>query len=295
MKKYFLAFFIFFLFFESFSQDKPMTTDSLKAKYEFTLKDGSKLIGEIIDRDNESYKVKTTNFGIIKINNDQVVSFQLLDANVIRNHSNYLYDNQFGHKYFILPSAIPVERNKLYYNNQFLSFSNFTYGISNRVSAGLSFFTFVPTSFISPSIKVTVNPKGSTKFALRGQYLFINGNNKNNLGLIQAIVTRGTSQNNVTLAIGKFISDRRINEISLLTLGFAKKISSKLSFISENNFILGTNTVTASGLGFGLLSGGLRFDRKMHAFDLGLYIPTSSIDKDLFLIPYVGFNLKLNK
>ena len=293
MRKYFFASTILLLSIQSFSQDKPITSDSTKSKYEFTLKDGTKLVGEIIDRDNESYKLKTTNFGIIKINNDQVINLQLLDAKAPKNNSNYLFDNQFGHKYFIMPSAIPVEKNKWHYNNQFLYFSSFSYGISKRVSAGLTFFTFVPTTFISPSIKLTINPDGKTKFALRGQYLFINGDTRNNLGLFQAIVTSGNSQNNVSLAVGKFVSDRGSNDVSLITFGFVKKVSSKLSVISENNVIIGTNTAASNA--FGLLSGGFRFDRRMHAFDLGLYIPTSVLDTQLFLIPYVGFNLKLNK
>ncbi len=223
MKRHFFAFAIILLAIQSFSQDKTVTADSIKSKYEFTLKDGTKLVGEIIDRDNESYKVKTTNFGIVKINNDQVINLQLLNAKAPKSISNYLFDNQFGHKYFIMPSAIPVEKDKWHYNNQFLYFSSFSYGISKRISAGLTFATFVPTIFVSPSIKLTINPDGKTKFALRGQYLFINGNARNNLGFFQAIITSGSSQNNVTLAVGKFVSDRGSNDVSLVTFGFVKK------------------------------------------------------------------------
>jgi hypothetical protein len=293
MKRLPLILVFLFLFFKSFSQDKPIIADSAAVKYEFTLKDGTKLIGEIVNRTNEAYQVKTSNFGTIKINNDQVVSLILLSEKPARSGPTYTFDNQFGHKYFIAPSAIAAERNKWYYTNQFLYFSNFTFGISKRLSAGLTFFTFVPTFFVSPSIKLTINPEAKTKFALRGQYVFVNGDTRNNLGFFQAIVTRGTSQNNFTLAVGKFVSDRGVNDISLITVGIAKKISSNLSFISDNNFIIGTNTASTNG--FGLLSGGLRFDRRMHAFDLGLYLPTATLDTQASLIPYIGFNLRLNK
>jgi hypothetical protein len=293
MKRLHLIFLFSLVSFNSFSQDKPIMADSSVVRHEFTLKDGTKLIGEIVNITNEVYQVKTSNFGTIKINNDQVVSLILLSEKPARSDPTYTFDNQFGHKYFIAPTAIPAERNKWYYTNQFLYFSNFTFGISKRLSAGLTFFTFVPTFFVSPSIKLTINPDAKTKFALRGQYVFVNGNNRNNLSFFQAIFTRGTSQNNFTLAIGKFVSDRGLNDVSLITVGVAKKISSTLSFISDNNFIIGTNTASTNG--FGLLSGGLRFDRRMHSFDLGLYLPTSTLDTQVSLIPYIGFNLKLNK
>lgn len=278
----------------SYGQDLERSKeDSVIAMYEFTLKDGSRIVGKIQDQNKDSYTIETTNFGTIRIASNQVVSIVLITDKYSKTRTTGGFDNQFGHKYFIMPSAIPIEKNKWHFNNQFLYFSGFSYGISKRVSAGLTFFTFVPTFFVSPSIKLTINPDSKTKFAIRGQYFFVNGDTRNNLGFFQAIVTSGNSQNNVTLSVGKFVSDRGVNDISLVTFGFVKKLSSKLSVISENNIIIGTNT--AASRNFGLLSGGFRFDRRMHAFDLGVYIPTASLGTRLLLIPYVGFNLKLNK
>jgi hypothetical protein len=33
----------------------------------------------------------------------------------------------------------------------------------------------------------------------------------------------------------------------------------------------------------------------MHAFDLGVWIPTSGLDREVYTIPYLGFHVKLNR
>ena len=99
-------------------------------------------------------------------------------------------------------------------------------------------------------------------------------------------------QNNFTLGVGKFISNESVDEGSIITVAFVSKVGPKLRVVSENQIIVSNSTTAKS---FGLLSAGFRFDRRTHAFDLGLIIPTAGLDTNLSLIPYVGFNLKMNK
>jgi hypothetical protein len=67
----------------------------------------------------------------------------------------------------------------------------------------------------------------------------------------------------------------------------------------ENFFLVGNNIRISDGT---VLSGGLRFDRLFHAFDLNVIVPTtrfttshSSNDGILLFIPTVGYRLKLNR
>lgn len=278
---------------KSQSQEKDnLPNDSTASTYEFVLKDGTRIIGQLLDQSKESYIIKTPNFGTIKLANNQVSSMTLIDQSGSKNPNSTTYENQFGFKYFIFPTAIPVEKKNWYYTNQYLFISNFTYGITKHLSASLSFFTFVPTSFLSPSIKITVNPDSKVKFAINGQYLFVRGTTNNNAVFLQGIITSGDQHNNFTFAVGKFVSNQGGDEGSIITIGFVKKVSPKLTVISENNILIGKNSTINTG---GLLSAGLRFDRRTHSFDLGLLVPTSGLDRNLNLIPYLGFNLKLSK
>ena len=295
--KYLIVSLLFFINFTSFAQNEIAKQDTTVTSYEFTFKDGTKLVGQIVDQDKESYSIKTDNFGTIKVASIQVVSIILIGQKTNRPISSS-FDNQFGFKYFLFNSAIPVEPKKWFYTNQYLFFSNFSYGISKHISAGVSFFTFVPTSLISPHVKVTLNPTGKTKLAINGQYLFVRGSG--NSGFFQALVTRGESQNNFTFGVGKFISDRGVDETVILTFAFVKKVGPKLSVISENNILVYSgqpkvNSLSRSSNTYGLLSAGLRFDRRMHSFDLGLLVPTSGLDTNINLLPYIGFNLKLSR
>jgi len=68
MKKYIL---LSTLLFCSLIASKLLWADSLKI---ITLKDGSKLAGEIISVQNEVYSVKTENLGLLQINGSNIVS-----------------------------------------------------------------------------------------------------------------------------------------------------------------------------------------------------------------------------
>ena len=79
-----------------------------------------------------------------------------------------------------------------------------------------------------------------------------------------------------------------------LSLGYMKKVSANLTFFTENFFTLGNGRSINDGF---IFSGGIRFDRLRHAFDLNIVVPAgiSSNDNSLYLIPTVGYHLKLSK
>ncbi len=294
MKYLLLGFLVFFLVTLGLAQETKQTTfqDTTKVEFEFTLRDGTRITGKIVEQNGDFYRVETSNIGNIKIYNTQVVSMVRLDQREKIEKQKVANDNLFGIRYFFFPTAIAAEKKKWFYSNQLLFFNNFTYGLTKHVSVGISFLTFVPSALVSPMIKITLNPESRTKFAVNAQYIFIKGNNPDKLGFFQAIVTHGDAQNNFTIGIGAFLSSNNSDQGNIATIGFVKKIGPKLSLISQNNIFLGSYSDKSN---FGLLSIGLRLNRKMHAFDLGLFSPTSGSGSTVILLPYVGFNLRLNK
>jgi hypothetical protein len=281
-----------------FGQEETQKQDTNYTTFEFTLKDGTKLVGQLMDQNKEFYLIKTANFGTMKVGVGQVVSIvlqgQKIETILPKDKLTIYNDNQFGFKYFLINTAIPAEPKKWYYTNQYVAFSSFTYGISKHVSTGISFFTFVPTTYFSPNLKITINPESKLKFAINGQYYALNSSGRNtNFGIVQGLLTSGDSQNNFTFGLSKIISGRGVDDGAIVTFGFVKKASPKLSVISENHVIIPSSTSASNAVGF--LSAGLRFDRQMHAFDLGIYVPTSGLERNVSVIPYLGFNVKMNK
>lgn len=60
-----------------FGQEETQKQDTTYTTFEFTLKDDTKLIGQLIDQNKEFYVIKTANFGTMKVGVAQVVSIVL--------------------------------------------------------------------------------------------------------------------------------------------------------------------------------------------------------------------------
>lgn len=270
-------------------------TDSLHQKVTVYLKDGKKISGNLVSR-NKSETV------IVTKTSDTIFFAQAKVLAVVNEKTTALpqniFENQFEYRYFLFQSAVPVVKKRWNYSNQFILINNFNYGISNRLSAGVSFFTLDPSALVSPKMKFCFNPNSDIKFSISAQHLYIRiwtsdrGNVGYNLGYIQALLTKGNSQNNLTLGVGKFISQSGIQQGYIGTIALTKRISNKTSFITENNLLIGYD----SRVTVGLLSAGVRFNRKMHAFDLGVFAPAliDNFQLSRIVLPFISYNLRIN-
>jgi hypothetical protein len=289
------------------SQEKEIQ----KVEIEFTLKDNSHVRGYIIGQTDTYFIVRTHNHGDIKIYNDEIIEKRVYRSSDSLVYKSTGYQNQFGYKYFISNSAIPIEPKRWYYTNTYGLFSNFSYGISKRVSVGATFFS-IPSSLISPKIRVTLNPEGKVKVAFTGQYLFISTTSTTttttgsttssksyresyHYGFAQVLVTFGSSQKGTTIGVGKFISQGGIFGGYIGTLAIVRKLSPKTSFISDNNLVFGGTDLASESIG--LVSLGVRLDRRKHSFDFGLMMPAAfTRDRSIVIpFPYAGYNLKIGK
>jgi len=281
------------------SQADTIEKDTSVVLVELFLKNGKKMEGVVLDRSREFLTFKTINSDTIQIAPDQILGIVSVTQNKIIDLQLPIFENQFGYKYFLTHSAVPVPPKKWYYSNYYILFSNFNYGISKRLSAGMTCITFNPLALFSPKLKFTFNPDSKVKFAINAQYLYVrvwdssNGYEGYNNGFFQAIATRGSAQNNFTIGIGKFISQGGVEQGYIATLALVKKVSPKLSFITENNLLIRSK----SSYTWGLLSAGVRFNRKNHAFDLGILAP-AIIGRPAILaipIPFISYNLRLSR
>jgi len=281
------------------SQADTIEKDTSVVRVQIFLKNGKKIEGFVLDKSREFLTFKTITSDTIQIASEQILGIVSVLQQKIIDLQLPIFENQFGYKYFLTHSAVPVTPKKWYYSNQYILFSNFNYGISKRLSAGMTCITFNPLALFSPKLKFTFNPDRKVKFAINAQYLYVRGWNSSNgyegynNGFFQAIVTSGSAQNNFTIGIGKFISQGGVEQGYIATLALVKKVSPKLSFITENNLLIGSkNSYT-----LGLLSAGMRFNRKNHAFDLGVLAPAIIGRPDIFAIPipFISYNLRLSR
>jgi hypothetical protein len=267
-----------------------------KQTYSILLKDGTQLRGELIRQDSTEAIIRTKNVGTITLKSDQIVRMERIGAQA----KSETYPNGFPQTMRILPTAYSAERSKLYFRNYMLYASQFEYGITDNWSVGTTFYTFLPTNLFSFNTKLSFPVGQRVRLGINAQYaairfprLFLNGG-FGGIGYVQGLVTAGDRQNNATYGLGWSISNGSLSRNIVGSFGLVRKVSPKLTFISENLILLGGNIKGVATA----LSGGIRFDRSRHAFDLAAYLPLffgPNVETTTIFVPFASYHLRISK
>jgi hypothetical protein len=274
---------------------KP-TPKSDKQTYTILLKDGTRLRGELIRQDSTEAIIRTENVGTITVKSGQIVRLEKVGAQA----EGETFPNLFPQTMRVLPTAYSAEAGKLYFRNYLLSLSQFDYGITDNWSVGTTFYTFLPTFLFSLNTKISFPVGQRVRLGVHAQYAGIRipslylGSDFAGIGYVQGMVTTGDRQNNATYGLGWSVSRGSFSRSAVGSFGIVRKVSPKLSFISENLLVFGggVNGVAAT------LSGGVRFDRRRHAFDLAVYLPTffgPNVETTVILLPFASYHLRISK
>ncbi|MFD2574121.1 hypothetical protein ACFSUS_26025 [Spirosoma soli] len=268
-----------------------------KRVYTITLKDGTQLRGELIRQDSSEALIRTSNLGEIRLKSDQIVRMEQVGTHA----EGEGFPNLFSQTMRIAPTAFSAEKGRVYFRNYFLYFSQFEYGINDNWSVGTTFFTFGPTNIFSVNTKVSFPLGDRVRLGVNGQYAAVRFDNflfnkglYANIGYLQGMVTTGDRQNNTTYGLGWSIANGDVSRSFIGTFGLVRKVSPKLTFISENFVLFGSGTATFAGIA----SAGVRFDRRRHAFDLAAYIPLIFERNSTALLtftPFASYHLRIGK
>ena len=285
-----------------------------KREYVVLLKDGTSLRGEVISQDSVEAVIRTKNLGEVRVPVSEIVKIELRSENGPANTSNASdnasqqktgepFINQFPQTMRLTPTALQAEKGKLYFRNYVLYVSQFEYGINDNWSVSTSFFSFVPTAALSLNTKFSVPVSSRVRLGVSAQYVGVrtdrifNSGLYEGIGYVQGLVTTGDRQNNTTFGLGWSVSNGELSRNVIGTFGLVRKVSPKLSFISENFVLVGSGVNRTVDFA-GLLSGGIRFDRRRHAFDLALYLPLTffrNTSSPFMLIPFGSYHLRISK
>lgn len=264
--------------------------------YNIVLKDGTELRGELLRQDSTEAVIRTRNLGEVRLRADQIVRIEQENAR----GEGQTYFNRFPQTMRLAPTAFSAEKGRVYYHNYGLYFSQFEYGINDNWSVGTTFFTIVPTALFSLNTKVSFPVANRVRLGLNAQYAvlgindFILGTARADIGYLQGIMTTGDRQNNTTYGLGWSLSNGDISRNFIGTFGLVRKVSPKLTFITENFVLFGSGRVDFAGL----LSAGIRFDRRRHAFDLAAYVPLvfeRNSRLTFTLAPFASYHLRIGK
>lgn len=282
------------------AQDDYYQPKPTKRIYSIVLKDGTRLRGELVRQDSVEAVIRTRDLGEIRLQSDQIVRIEQVGAQAEGDE----FLNLFPQTMRFAPTAFSAEKKKVYFRNYALYVSQFEYGINDNWSVGTTFFTLVPTGLFSLNTKVSFPVSNRVRLGVNAQYVHartdafffnrVGGGSSEGIGYVQGIVTTGDRRNNTTFGAGWSVSNGELSRNLIGTFGIVRKVSPKLTFISENFVLFGQGSIDFAGM----LSAGIRFDRRRHAFDLAAYVPLligSNTRTIVTLIPFGSYHLRIGK
>ncbi|MEQ9278545.1 MAG: hypothetical protein RLN83_03530 [Balneola sp.] len=283
-KHSFLTFFLLCFSLSVFAQTSEFKATFIKAQQEdkqvtVTLSNGTTYVGKVVSIDEESAGVQTKD-GVFNFRYDRIQNVRIYNPN---DKTTGWRDNPAKNKLFITQTGKMLDQGSGYYQNTYIFFSNFSYGITNGISidAGFSMIPgleianqmFTAGAKIGTSLNSTFYIAANLKY-----YKFFDI--EEGVTSIFGSITYSKSRLDLTAASGIGLSAGSSSDV-LLILGGQYRISERFAFISENIFFpTGESESTA------LVSFGGRVIGSKSAFDLGFF----GIEETL--VPFVSYTLK---
>jgi len=285
-----IVFFFFFLLISAFFTKAQTLTDTVLVNIETV--DGNEFIGQIIQEDSVKIVLKTEKLGEISIFRSDIKRQEILEVQQIK-EGKYWFPNPQSTRYFWSPNGYGLKKGEGYYQNIWVLWNQFAYGLSDNFSIGggiipLFLFGGTPTPvFITAkfSIPVVENKFNLGAGAIAGTIL---GEEETGFGILYGISTFGTPDNNVTFGLGYGFAGGEWASSPMININGMFRISSRGYFITENYYI------NAGGENVVLITLGGRRIIKKAALDFGLVIPIADIGQ-FVAIPWLGFTVPFGK
>ncbi|HKL31404.1 MAG TPA: hypothetical protein VJ919_02650 [Tangfeifania sp.] len=255
-------------------------------------RDGNEFVGKIASEDSVRINFLTETLGQISILKKDIKSLEKVDVQQIRDGKVW-FPNPQSTRYFWSPNGYGLRKGEGYYQNIWVLWNQFAYGVTDNFSVGggiipLFLFGGAPTPvFFTPkfSFPVEKNKFNIGAGALVGTVL---GESGTSFGILYGLTTFGTPDNNVSFGMGYGFAGGEWASSPMINFNGMFRLSDRWYFITENYY------VNTNGEGFGLLTFGGRWIIKKAALDFGLVVPVQP-DIAFIGVPWLGFTVPFGK
>ncbi len=285
-----ISFAFLLMFILTLSVKSQTTNDTTLVNIETA--DGNEFVGQIVNEDSLKIVLKTEKLGEISIFRSDIKRQEILEVQQIK-EGKYWFPNPQSTRYFWSPNGYGLKKGEGYYQNIWVLWNQFAYGLSDNFSIGggiipLFLFGGTPTPvFITAkfSIPVVENKFNLGTGAIAGTIL---GEEETGFGILYGISTFGTPDNNVTFGLGYGFAGGEWASSPMININGMFRISNRGYFITENYYI------NAGGENVVLITLGGRRIIKKAALDFGLVFPIADIGQ-FVAIPWLGFTVPFGK
>jgi len=259
-----------------------------KTLYRIETVDGNEYVGTIMLDSADIFIMKTASLGEIKIRKSDVKRLTEVSNTEIK-RGEFWFDNPQATRYFWQGNGYGLKKGEGYYQNVWIFFNQFSYGITDNISIGagivpLFLFAGAPTPvWITPKLSIPVieNKFNVGAGALLGTVI---GEDEAGFGIAYGTTTFGDRNTNVSLGVGYgYVSGEWAN-VPTFSLSAMIRTGQRGYILTENYFIGGVDEN-----GIILFVGGRRLI-KNSGLDFGLMIPGFT-DSTLFAIPWLGLTI----
>ncbi len=246
-----------------------------------TLNNGNTYTGMVVTVDQESAGVRTED-GLFNFRYDRIASVVIVNPDDI---TSGWRENIAKNKLFFFQTGKMLEPKSGYYQNTYIFFSNFAYGITENISLDAG-FSMIPGLGIDNQL-YSVGAKIGTSVS---NTVFISANVKHyslldvgeGVTSVFGSATLSKSRLDLTVSTGLGFADGGNTDLTFI-LGGQFRVSERFAFLSENLTVPdGTDGSEA------ILSLGGRIIGSKSAFDLGFFTVTGD-----FFLPFVSYTIKL--
>ena len=259
-------------------------TDSAKITHVLRTREGSVLLGRIIEERGDTIRFETRG-GLLTIARSSIEELKLVASNEVRN-GVYWFADPNRTRLFFAPTARMLSPGEGYYSNTYLFFQTFAGGLSERMTIGGG-MTLVPAGldnqiyYLTPKVGLlnseTVNVAAGALLVLAPM------DDGHSFGILYSVATYGGIDGSMTAGLGWGYYDNELANRPAIMVGGAKRVSRRVSFITENYVFPRESNP--------LLSYGVRFFGEKLATDLAMIYPMGS-GMPFPGVPFVSFTVK---
>ncbi len=280
-------------------------------KYEVIviLKNGSQFRGQVKSESDDVVVLIVDGVGEITLQRDEIstmrsieVSDEESDTGIVIGPEVIPTDDYNANRYLLSPSGYGLKKGQSYYENIFVAFNSFTFGVTDRftLTVGAELLTLLvsgnnPILYISPRVNFPFDENNETgAFSAGVIYFTLPTDDFSGIGLAQGAVTFGTKNNNISLGAGfGFSSESDFDDGAwMFNISATQRLSRKVSFVTDN-FILTDSGIDNSTI---IASVALRIhvNKSGGALNVGLFRPIDNdFDTDLIALPFFSGTVPL--
>lgn len=243
-------------------------------------------IGTIISRDAEKIVFDSRELGVITIRVKDVRKMEKISpAKFIE--GEFWFENPQAARYFWAPNGYGLKRGESYYQNVWIFFNQFSFGITDHVSMGLGIipvFLFeggATPVWITPKVSIPIRDKlnlggGALIGTILGEY------SDGAFGIAYGTATYGSKDRNINMGLGYGFAGGEWGNSPTVLLSGMYRVSKRGYVLTENYWIdAGDENVV-------LLSFGGRSVLKKVSIDYGAVLPALTGENIWVIVPWLG-------